>query len=197
MNLYRVASLTGWQIVNGGQTTASIHQAYKNGNDLSGVYVQAKLTILKLHADQENDQHVLEDEMVSKISEYANTQNKINKSDLLANTRFMSELERLSRNVWIPAQDGRKSIKNGILNVQEVSIWWILDVGKEGRNKVILKQFPRERVLTKVDLAKHFMSWEGFPYISSKGEKKPLRSLWTKIVNIGNMSETKMMIYSY
>ena len=46
MNLYRVASLTGWQIVNGGQTTASIHQAYKNGNDLSGVYVQAKLTIL-------------------------------------------------------------------------------------------------------------------------------------------------------
>ena len=59
----------------------------------------------------ENDQHVLEDEMVSKISEYANTQNKINKSDLLANTRFMSELERLSRNVWIPAQDGRKSIK--------------------------------------------------------------------------------------
>ena len=49
--------------------------------------------------------------MVSKISEYANTQNKINKSDLLANTRFMSELERLSRNVWIPAQDGRKSIK--------------------------------------------------------------------------------------
>ena len=92
----------------------------------------------------ENDQHVLEDEMVSKISEYANTQNKINKSDLLANTRFMSELERLSRNVWIPAQDGRKSIKNGILNVQEVSIWWILDVGKEGRNKVILKQFPRK-----------------------------------------------------
>ena len=35
-------------------------------------------------------------------------------------------------------------------------------------------------MLTKVDLAKHFMSWEGFPYISSKGEKKPLRSLWNQ-----------------
>lgn len=176
MNLYRVASLTGWQIVNGGQTTASIHQAYKNGNDLSGVYVQAKLTILKLHADQENDQHVLEDEMVSKISEYANTQNKINKSDLLANTRFMSELERLSRNVWIPAQDGRKSDQKWYF--ERARGQYMVDIGRRKRGKEqsnFKKQFPRERVLTKVDLAKHFMSWEGFPYISSKGGEEAFK----------------------
>ena len=111
----------------------------------------------------ENDQHVLEDEMVSKISEYANTQNKINKSDLLANTRFMSELERLSRNVWIPAQDGRKSDQNGILNVQEVSIWWILDVGKEGRNKVILKTIPKGKSVNKGRFSKTFYVVGGFP----------------------------------
>ncbi|MBG9721509.1 AIPR family protein [Bacillus mycoides] len=176
MNLYRVASLTGWQIVNGGQTTASIHQAYKNGNDLSSVYVQAKLTILKLHADQENDQHVLEDEMVSKISEYANTQNKINKSDLLANTRFMSELERLSRNVWIPVQDGRKSDQKWYF--ERARGQYMVDIGRRNRGKEqsnFKKQFPRERVLTKVDLAKHFMSWEGFPYISSKGGEEAFK----------------------
>lgn len=33
-NLFSIKTLTSWQIVNGGQTTASIHQAYKNDIDL-------------------------------------------------------------------------------------------------------------------------------------------------------------------
>ncbi|WP_020063118.1 AIPR family protein [Bacillus sp. 123MFChir2] len=176
VNLYRITGLTGWQIVNGGQTTASIHQAYKNGDDLSGVYVQAKLTILKIKADQENDQHVLEDEMVSKISEYANTQNKINKSDLLANTRFMSELERLSRNTWIPTQDGRKAEQKWYF--ERARGQYMVDIGRRKRGKEqndFKKQFPKEKVLTKVDLAKHFMSWEGFPHISSKGGEEAFK----------------------
>ena len=81
----------------------------------------------------ENDRHVLEDEMVSKISEYANTQNKINKSDLLANTRFMSELERLSRNVWIPAQDGRKSDQKWYF--ERARGQYMVDIGRRKRGK--------------------------------------------------------------
>ncbi|MEJ9114873.1 AIPR family protein [Bacillus paramobilis] len=176
INLYRISGLTGWQIVNGGQTTASIHQAYKNESDLSGVYVQAKLTILKVKADQENDQHVIEDEMVSRISEYANTQNKINKSDLLANTRFMSELERLSRSTWIPMQDGRKSDRKWYF--ERARGQYMVDIGRRKRGKEqsgFKKQFPKENVLTKVDLAKCFMSWEGFPHISSKGGEEAFK----------------------
>ncbi|MBG9789672.1 AIPR family protein [Brevibacillus laterosporus] len=176
INLYQITGLTGWQIVNGGQTTASIHQAYKNEYDLSGVYVQAKLTILKILADQENDQHVLEDEMVSKISEYANTQNKINKSDLLANTRFMSDIEKLSRSTWVPTKDGRKAERKWYF--ERARGQYMVDINRRKRGKEqnqFKKQFPKENVLTKVDLAKHYMSWEGFPHISSKGGEEAFK----------------------
>lgn len=176
VNLYRVKGLTGWQIVNGGQTTASIHQAYKSGVDLSEVYIQAKLTILKVEADQEKDQHVIEDEMVSKISEYANTQNKINKSDLLANTRFMSDIEKFSRNTWIPTQDGRREEQKWYF--ERARGQYMVDIGRRKRGKEqsdFKKQYPKEKVLTKVELAKYFMSWEGYPHISSKGGEEAFK----------------------
>jgi hypothetical protein len=169
-NLYKIKGLTGWQIVNGGQTTASIHQAYKNDIDLSDVYVQAKLTILKVEAEEEKDQHILEDEMVSRISEFANTQNKINKSDLLANTRFMSEIEKYSRNIWVPSTGGRKAEAKWYF--ERARGQYMVDINRRKRGKEqteFKKQYPKELVITKVDLAKHFMSWEGHPHVSSKG----------------------------
>ena len=176
VNLYRVKGLTGWQIVNGGQTTASIHQAYKNDIDLTDVYIQAKLTILKVAAHQEKDQHIIEDEMVSKISEYANTQNKINKSDLLANTRFMSDIEKFSRSTWIPTQDGRRSEEKWYF--ERARGQYMVDIGRRKRGKEqndFKKQYPKEKVLTKVELAKYFMSWEGYPHISSKGGEEAFK----------------------
>lgn len=177
VNLYRIKGLTGWQIVNGGQTTASIHQAYKNDIDLKDVYIQAKLTILKVEADQEKDQHVIEDEMVSKISEYANTQNKINKSDLLANTRFMSDIEKFSRNTWIPTQDGRREDQKWYF--ERARGQYMVDIGRRKKGSKeqndFKKQYPKEKVLTKVELAKYFMSWEGYPHISSKGGEEAFK----------------------
>jgi len=170
VNLYRVKNLVGWQIVNGGQTTASIHQAYLSGIDLSDVHVQAKLTILQVAAKQEKDQHMLEDEMVARISEYANTQNKINKSDLLANTRFLSDLESLSRNTWIPTQDGRKADTKWFF--ERARGQYMVDVNRRKTGKEqseFKKQYPKDKVFSKVEMAKNYMSWEGYPHVSSKG----------------------------
>ncbi|MFK4475726.1 hypothetical protein ABH897_005520 [Paenibacillus sp. RC73] len=176
INLYRINRLIGWQIVNGGQTTASIHQAYKSDIDLTDVYVQAKLTILHVEANQEKDQQLLEDEMVSSISEYANTQNKINKSDLLANSRFMSELERLSRNTWIPSSDGRRAESKWYF--ERARGQYVVDLNRRKRGKEqneFKRQYPGEKVITKVNLAKHFMSCEGFPHVSSKGGEEAFK----------------------
>ncbi|WML57759.1 AIPR family protein [Neobacillus sp. PS2-9] len=169
-NLYRFKGLSGWQIVNGGQTTASIHQAYKEGISLKDVYVQAKLTILQVNEFTTTDQHLLEDEMVSRISQYANTQNKINKSDLLANTRFMSDLEKFSRNIWIPVFDGRKPESKWYF--ERARGQYMVDINRRKRGKEqteFKKQYPKDKVLAKIDIAKHFMSWEGYPHVSSKG----------------------------
>ncbi|MGG1592409.1 AIPR family protein [Terribacillus saccharophilus] len=173
-NLFEVHSLEGWQIVNGGQTTASIHHAYKLGIDLSDVYVQTKLTILQL---TENDNLKLaEEDMVSKISKFANTQNKINQSDLLANTRFMSSLEHFSRSVWIPSQNKRKSESKWYFERARGQYMVDLNRRKRGKEQTeFKKEFPKELLLNKVDLAKNFMSWEGFPHVSSKGGEEAFK----------------------
>ncbi|WP_340015671.1 AIPR family protein [Paenibacillus sp. FSL K6-1318] len=180
-NLYEVKKLTSWQIVNGGQTTASIHQAYKNDVDLEGVYIQAKLTIINVPEIRENnelqlDNLALEDEMIAKISEYANTQNKINKSDLLANTRFMSDVEKHSRNVWIPTQDNRKEDSKWYF--ERARGQYMVDISRRSKGKeqtAFKKMYPSDKVITKVEMAKYFMSWEGYPHVSSKGGEEAFK----------------------
>ena len=89
-------------MVNGGQTTAAIHYSkFKNGDDLSEVFVQMKLSII--------DPEKL-DEVVPKIAEYANSQNKVNAADFFANHPFHRSFEELSRRFKTPKMDN--SINN-------------------------------------------------------------------------------------
>ena len=89
-----IKELVGWQIVNGGQTTASIYAALQNKADLSNVNVQMKLTVIK------SDEQI--DTVISSISRFANSQNKITMSDFSANDDFHIKLEQLSRRIYIP-----------------------------------------------------------------------------------------------
>ncbi len=81
---FAIAKLRDLQIVNGGQTTASIHRALRNGVDISRVAVQAKIT--------EIDSDRLQ-EIVPLISRYANSQNKVSEADLRSNDPFHMEVE--------------------------------------------------------------------------------------------------------
>ena len=81
------------QIVNGGQTTATIPHARRNKIDISRAFVQMKLTVMP--PDQLDD-------IVPKISEYSNTQNKVTASDLKANSAFHVDVERIMRTLWAP-----------------------------------------------------------------------------------------------
>ena len=88
-----------FQIVNGGQTTASIYNAHiKDKADIADIFVQIKLTVLE-------DSSMI-DSFVPKISAYANSQNKINTADFSANNPFHVKLEELSRTIWAPPQKG-------------------------------------------------------------------------------------------
>jgi AIPR protein/abortive infection phage resistance-like protein len=87
-------SLTELQIVNGGQTTASLHHAARRGLSLSEVHVPAKITLM-------DDERL--DPMVSDISKYANSQNAVTAADFEGNSVFHVGLERLSRTIWAPA----------------------------------------------------------------------------------------------
>lgn len=77
-----IKEIVDWQIVNGGQTTASIHNALQTGVDISQVNVQIKLTVIREQSKTE--------EMVGFISKYANSQNKINMSDFNRRQRMIN-----------------------------------------------------------------------------------------------------------
>src|SRR6185436_60661 len=94
-----ILELHGMQIVNGGQTTASIHRAAKDFEaDLSKVFVQGK--IVTVDPSRFN-------EVVPQISRYANSQNKVTDPDLQANHRFHVGLERVTRREWTPDQTSK------------------------------------------------------------------------------------------
>ena len=85
-----ISKIKNFQIVNGGQTTSAIYAAKKiNKLDISKVSVQMKLSVVKEN-EKQND-------FVSKVSEYANTQNKVNKSDFFSNSPFHKEFKDYSK----------------------------------------------------------------------------------------------------
>ncbi len=77
-----VKKISNLQIVNGGQTTASIYHTWeKDKADISDIFVQMKISVIK-KVDTYG-------EIVSKISEYANTQNKVNNATFLQTIQFL------------------------------------------------------------------------------------------------------------
>lgn len=92
-----LTGLRNLQIVNGGQTTASIHAAKRRNADISKVFVQMKLSIVP--PEKAID-------IVPKISEFANSQNRVNAADFFANHPFHVRLEEFSRRIFAPSPDG-------------------------------------------------------------------------------------------
>ncbi|MBR8607078.1 AIPR family protein [Acinetobacter baumannii] len=89
-----ISKIVDLQIVNGGQTTASLAKTkIKDKADLSKIFVQMKLTKVS---------HEQSEKIVPRISQYANTQNKVNLSDLSANHPYHIKIEELSRKMWAP-----------------------------------------------------------------------------------------------
>ena len=69
-----MTSIDDLQIVNGGQTSASIYDAFRRGIDLSQVYIQMKLTVVSEETASK---------LVPEISKFANSQNRVSGRFLL------------------------------------------------------------------------------------------------------------------
>lgn len=159
--------LKGLQIVNGGQTTASLYFAMRKvpGIDLARVRVPAKVVVLK--SDLISD--AAEEVLVSDISRYSNSQTAVRTSDLSANKPFHVELEKLSESVFCPDGVGRWFYERaaGSYNV-------FLD--REGktpaRRRNLKDSIPTFRRITKTDLAKYLQTWRAQPHVVSRGAQK-------------------------
>ncbi|MFH0070190.1 AIPR family protein [Peribacillus sp. NPDC056705] len=161
--LYKINKIKGLQVVNGGQTTASLYYTKKEDKvDLSNVYIQIKLTVIKSREKMNM--------MTSKISEYANTQNKISESDLKANHEALINLENLSRTTWVPSASNLKS--NNRWFFERARGQYLVDLSREttpARKNEFKKVNPKSQLLSKTDVAKFYMSWIQYPHKVSNG----------------------------
>lgn len=161
-----LAWLKGMQIVNGGQTTASIYFTAKkySGIDLANVRVPAKVIVLK------SDNAAAEEALISDISRYANSQNAVRQSDLSANTPFHIELEKLAATTYCPDGVGRWFYERAAGSYSTT-------LAREGTTPARYRQLktvviPPSRRITKTDLAKYLNTWDGKPHVVSLGAQK-------------------------
>jgi hypothetical protein len=165
-----IVELQGMQIVNGGQTTASIHRAAKDFDaDLSKVFVQGK--IVTVDPARFN-------EVVPFISRYANSQNKVTDPDLQANHRFHVALERVAKREWTPDQTSKWFYERARGSYQTARS---RDGTTEARRREFDKKYPSHQRFTKEDLAKFENCWRGLPHIVNRGGQKNFTQFMTFI----------------
>ena len=155
------------QIVNGGQTTASIYFSKKKSPeliDLKHVRVPAKIIVIRSHDP------IAEESLISDISRYANSQNSVKQSDLSANKPFHVEIEKLSMTTYCPDGVGRWFYERAAGSYNTM-------LSRDGTTPARLKHLkqivvPPARKITKTDLAKFVNAWNGKPDVVSLGAQK-------------------------
>lgn len=158
-----ITSLNNLQIVNGGQTTASVYAAYKNKRDLSRVYVQMKLTIINPEDAKE---------LVPRISEYANSQNKVSTADFFANHPYHVRIEELSKRVLAPAKDSSFNLTKWFYERARGSYRDAQAYLTPAAKKKFIAEYPKAQTFSKTDLAKYIMVWSDRPYFVNRGAQK-------------------------
>ena len=157
-----IESLTDFQIVNGGQTTASIYFSKKEGFDVSKVKVMAKINVVKQAKNGSLD------DLISNISEFSNSQSRVSKVDLRARNPQLVILKQLSDSVITPS--GLRWFferAKGEFNTK------VRAAGRNGNR--IKNEFPSNRRFTKEILAKHYSAWGDKPYMVKQGGEKIFR----------------------
>jgi hypothetical protein len=163
--LGRIRVLRDFQIVNGGQTTATLASCLRRDqHDLAAVSVAMKLTVVP---------RGMLDGLVPEISRCANTQNRIQDSDFSANDPWHIEIERLSRTMWTRATP---DTPRGTRWFYERSRGQYADALASAQTPAGRRQFktenPSARKFTKTDLAKFMLSWDQYPAVVSRGAQK-------------------------
>lgn len=157
---FYLKKLSNFQIINGGQTTASLRNSQINDKaHLKDIYVPMKLTIIDPKIDE-----VARVEMVHNISKYSNTQNKITSSDMNSNSPFYTKLEQISRRTMAP-----------LVGNSTFQTYWFFERSRgqyereqmeltRAQRKKFVDIHPKKQRMRIVDIAKYWNTAELYPY---------------------------------
>lgn len=179
----RIVSARNLQIVNGGQTTASLHAALKHSpENLEYVHVQLKLTVVPADSS---------DQVVPNISRFANSQNKVSAADFFSNHPFHMRMEGYSRRVLAPPPEGASRQTRwfyervrGQYQVERAKL------GTADRRRFDIEH-PKSQLFAKTDLAKVELSFRLKPDTVSKGAQKNFAAFATDIGEAWTASDKK------
>ncbi len=173
-----LTSARDFQIINGGQTTASLSNArYKDKDkaDLSKIYVQMKLTVIEKTREEEVTG------LVQDIARSSNSQNKVSDADFFSTHPFHVRMENCSKRLYAKATGGS----------QFDTIWFYERARGQylqsqmrlttAQKKKFLLQHPKKQLITKTDLAKFRNTWKGLPHIVSRGAQTNFADFAQKI----------------
>lgn len=165
-----IVQIDDLQIINGGQTTASLTSAIlEKKSELDNIFVPLKLTVVK------NDDY---DTVIANISKYANSQNKVTDADMFSNHPFHRKIEGIANKTLAPAKEG---------GINETLWYYERSRGKYEQEKFKLRtqaaksnytaKHPKDQKITKEELAKYYMS-AGLlrPDLVAKGSQNCMKS---------------------
>lgn len=168
---WRIRKVTNLQIVNGGQTTAAIYHAYKKfPEQIAKISVPVKLSIV---------QPDLLDSIVPLISRYSNSQNKVSDADFYANDTFHVAVQKLAEQIWTPGSG--VSTKQSKWYYERARGSYLQE--KNRRKAEFEKEYPKNQVFDKTELAKYLMVSEGYPFVVSLGSEKCFREFTKRLID--------------
>ena len=165
-----IRALRGLQIVNGGQTTASLHRARRK-DSLSLERIAVPVKIIKVGGADLS-------EMVSSISRAANRQNTIQLADFSANDPFHQQIETLANTTWLGDGKGRwfyERARGSYLASEQKAAY------RKSDHKTFRQQTPKQRRLSKLDVARYLNAWSGFPDKVCLGGQKNFQNFMQRL----------------
>lgn len=177
-----ITRMVDLQIINGGQTTASLAEAVlkRTNIDLDGIFVPMKLTVIE-DRETENEEGVrFYDRMVQDIAKFANSQNKVTAADLFSNDPFHIWMEKMSKKHLAPP--ALYAIPTGWYYERSRKKYLQEQIKLRGEDaKRFTLKFPKKQIINKEQLAMYLTAIDLKPHIVSKGKNWTMKEFGTKI----------------
>lgn len=174
-----LVSARDFQIINGGQTTASLSSArYKDKDkaNLGAIFVQMKLTVIERTLGDD-----VATTLVQNISRSSNSQNKVSDADFFSTHPFHVQMERCSQRLGARGTGGLQFETKWFYERARGQYLQKQMRMTTSEKKKFLLQNPKNQLITKTDLAKVRNTWDGLPHIVSKGAQTNFNEFAQKI----------------
>ncbi len=193
-----ITEISSLQIVNGGQTTASLATSLirdkkdHSEENIRKIYIPMKLSIVSPK---------MADKLIGNIARYANSQNKVSDADLWSNHPYHIRMEDFSRRIIAPATNGK----------QYGTYWYYERVNGQYAQETykstpkekerFAEHHPKSQKITKTELAKYIHIYQQRPDIASMGGQKAFvkfadsaSSVWEKDNSVFNENYFKNVV---